>query len=791
MIYLDNTYLDASRYQFPDKNINPEDKKKKYCLKNAQAIYSTHVRNKSGIPIDVIPEWQTLRLYGKGLQDEEQYIKKLSGGEEGSGNTSTNILDVVSADNTMYNTKLERRKAWNNVNKQIISLAPKIKDHFYGLFKNQEQDIVTNTIDEDSGALIEDMKFRMWANSVFQKELSLLRRSGGLPDPKMDFLPKDMTELELFEASGGFKLNIAMAMEKLLKHTFHISEWDKNIKRKLIDDVVDLGTIALREDYDEDTGKGIISYVDPLNLTIQYSTQFDYEDSEWAANLEFWNISKLRQKGFKKEFLEKQAQAFSGKFGNPNYIAGTDSYLGYNRYTYDAFKVPVLITYWIDMDAEYLERYKDSRGRERLKPTKYGKKVDSDKKEIQINKTRFIYEAKWIVGTDEVFDYGKMYNQILDKNQRPILPIRAFHLTENPITRRLRPIYDQMQIAWLKYQNAQVMAMNAGYAINVRLLNNIKLGGQKLDMKNVFQIMKETGNLFYSDTPIFGKYEGGAVNPVTPLPGGMGIQLQEAIQKFEWSIKMIEHETGLTPVSMGATPHPEQGKATTELSMAATQNVIRPLIDSIMALKSRIAENSMRRIQLLVNTNERARKAYVRIVGKKDVEALRIAEGRAVAYGIDLETLPTEEQKQAIIAMVNEAIALGRDGVKSVELDDAISLFRTLNNGGNLKELEMKLAYKIRKYKAEQEQKALRATQFQSQEVQRQNAQKAQMEAQGKNQDAQIESNQSKQNHAQDMQIKILEGNQDEKLKVMELADKEADRESKERIAAANIKSKE
>jgi len=778
MLYIDESYKDATKYQFPDRFIDPKEKEKVYCLKNAQAIYSTHLRNKSGIPIDLVPEWQNLRLYGKGLQDPDQYITQLTGGD--TGNQST-VLDVVSVDAASYNTRLERRKAWANVNKQIISLAPKIKDHFKGLFKNQEYDVIANTIDEDSGALMENMKFRLLANSIFAKELSALRRQGGIPDPQQDFLPQDMTELELFESAGGFKLNCAMEMEKVLKHTFNRSDWSNTVKDKLIDDAADIGYIATREDINEDTGESEISYVDVCNLTAQYSNKFDFEDSEWQGTMEFYNVSRLRQKGFSKEFLIEQLKNYSGKFGNPVFDNTADLDLGFNRNTYDAYKIPVFIAYWIDMDAEYQEVFQDSRGRQRVKVTTWGRKVDSGKKEIRVKKERTLYSCKWIVGSEEGFDHGKAYNQTF-KDEKPILPIRIVKITDNSIIRRLRPVFDDMQIAWLKYQNAQIMAMNAGYAINVRLLNNISLGGQKLNLKEVFDIMKETGNLFYSDTPIFGKYEGGAVSPVTPLPGGMGTQLQEAVTKFEWSIRMIEHETGLTALSMGATPQPSQGKATTELSMAATQNVIRPIIDSIMVLKGRIAENAMLRIQLLINSSERARKAYTRVIGRKGIEALRAAEGRAVAYGISLEPRPTEEQKQRIYGFLEESISLGRDGVTSIELPDGIMISRMIENGGNLKEIEMKLSYKIRKYKEEKIQASNQTMELQSKQLQQQNLQKAQLDAQGKQQDAQIEIGKIKTEKGFDMQLANFDANKEYKLKLMELADNEKDRESREKI---------
>ena len=777
MIYIDESYKQASKFQFPDWDRDPKAKDKEYCLRALQAMYSTHVRGKSGIPVDKIPEWEELRLYGKGMQNENQYINQLTGGSK----DPETVNDVVSTADSVYNTKKERRKAWDNVNKQIFSLAPKIADYFYGLFLKQEYDVTANTIDEDSGALMENMKYRTLASSIFSKELALLRRAGNLPEPRQDFIPRDMTELELFESAGGFKLNCAMEMEKLLKHTFHISDWDNTTKRKLIDDARDIGYIAMREDLDEDTGKAKTRYIDITKTTSQYSDQFDFEDSDWQGVFEYWTVSQLRQKGFDEEFLRDLAGGYQGKFNNPYYSVDSDPMWG-SRKGYDTYKIPVFVGYWIDMDAEYTNVFVDSKGRKRIEPGKYGKVLDTDKKKTRIKKDRFVYGGKWIIGTDKVFDEGKLYNQIL-KNEKPLLPIRIVKLTDNPITRRLRPIYDDMQIAWLKYQNAQIMAMNAGYAINVRLLNNIQLGGKKLSMQDVFDIMKETGNLFYSDTPIFGKYEGGAVNPVTPIPGGMGVQLQEAVTKFDWAVRMIEHETGLTPMSMGSTPRPDQGKATTEMSLMATQNVIRPIIDAIMVLKGRIAESAMLRIQLLINTSERSRKSYKRVIGRKGIETLRAAEGRAVAYGVDLEPRPTDEQKQRLYAYLEEAIALGRDGVKSAELDDAIMISRQLENGGNLKEIEMKIAYKIRKYKEQQQQKEAQMMQLQSQEVQKQNAQKAQFAAQEKQREAQLEAKKAQQEHGQNMEVETFKANASYKELLTQLAFDEKELELQQEMA--------
>ena len=42
MLYIDESYKDATKYQFPDRFIDPKEKEKVYCLKNAQAISFAH-----------------------------------------------------------------------------------------------------------------------------------------------------------------------------------------------------------------------------------------------------------------------------------------------------------------------------------------------------------------------------------------------------------------------------------------------------------------------------------------------------------------------------------------------------------------------------------------------------------------------------------------------------------------------------------------------------------------------------------------------------------------------------
>ena len=771
VIYENKDFTQAG-YDFPNTSVSPKLKSEPdYCRRWAESIYSTHIRGKSGLPYNELYNWQQQRLYGRGLQDKGQYRSIVL--TEDIGSTDADFSDISG---TSRNTLEERRKGWKNINDDIVSVAPKIKDVFHGMFDNQDFEISADTIDLNSGAVKDRAKFGLLAQTLFKGEFARLRAIGGIPEEQQEFVPRNITDLEMYETSGGFKQQIAKSMEKLLKHTFEISDWDHTLKKKLLDDVLDIGYIALQEDYDADTHKTKAKYVDPATMTIQYSKEDNYEDADWVGYYTTYTISQLEQKGFSRTELNKLAYDHSYKLGNPS----QDDWQEYNRfdtlggYYYDFYKVPVYEVEWIDSNTSKYLKYQNQAGKERYKEVDFeSEQKQYSKKKLIANSTRIVYKCKWIIGTKKVFDYGIAHDQIRPLPSKPVLSYRVVKVTENPIMKRLKPIFDKMQLAWLRYQNALIMSAGGGWAVNVRLLNNITLGGKKLSFKEVFQMMRNNNILFYSDTPVHGRYEGGGVNPVTPLPSMLKDEISSAIAEFEYSMKQVEHLTGLTPVALGGTPEERAGKATTELSFAATQNVMRPIMSNIMILKQRIAESAMLHSQMLIRNNKKSEKAYADVIGEMDVLALKSATYEGTRYGIKLRAKPTEQEWAEINALVQEAISLGRDGVKSMEIDDALMLQEYRSSGMNMSEIRMTLSYKIRKYQEEAQQRALQTQQQQQQAAAQLQDQKGQQVAQDKQVDAGIASKHTQQVHGNSMQMETFKANDEYKKLIMKFAHEE------------------
>lgn len=703
MLHALSTYKNQ-RFTFPTANIDPEEKRKHwYFLRVAQAIYHNYATERTAISTSRADEFELLRLYGRGKQPTGQYKDALIGNDQ-------HVPDQLVDDNL----KDQKRKAWFNVDfDHVISYAGKIKDHFHGMFRQQDMDVIGDAIDEDSGMMVKDKKHELQTELLFANNLAKLRDLAGEEQPSMDFFPLDQAELEDYEASGGFKLNFAKAMEKLLKHTFSLSKYEQ-LKKMWIDDSIDLGIIAGRLDRDVDTGETLIDYVDPSNLIIQWSKYPDYRDSEYCGELKTRTISEIANYIEDRDELARIARHYSGYLGNPV----LDNWSDYNYqdaaggYGYDFYRVPVLEGYYIDFEDEYEKEYVDKYGKRKVISTRYGYEKRSNNEKVRTKRTRYLYKFNWVVDTNTVFDYGRAYNQERPEKSDVKLPYRVITTSENSIIERLRPVFDDMMFSWLKYQNAQIMAANAGYAVDVSKLKGVNLGGKPADPRELLKMMVETGYLFFnSGDAETDEYRGGSVQPVHELLGGMRNQLDESVTKFRFALELIEQETGLSNLALGGTTQKEQTATETKLSVSATQNVIRPVIDGVMDLKGNLGESAMYNIQQRLIKEEDLKDRYAQVVGRKDLQAIIDAQYRGARFGLHFQARPTQSEMQEIYQWIENAMAAGKNGEPLIKVDEGLMLREQLMNGANLKDVRFKLSYKIRRREREQQQLAQQAEQ--------------------------------------------------------------------------------
>jgi len=710
----------GNSYKFPDPDVAPENKQEaSYVLKTLQAMYSSYCNGRTAITPSDHERFSVNRKYGEGNQPTSYYENLLI-------NSNDDNVSGVSGGKALAK---QRREGWASIDfDNPITYAPKVRDHLHGMFREMEQDVIGYPIDKDSMGMMKDMKLELETRLKFQEQIAELQEAAGVNE-QFDFFPLDQAELDLYEASGGFKLNFAKAMEKLLSHTFKISNYEQ-LKENWIDDVKDYGFVVGRDAEDIDTNETKADWVDVMNFTCQHSKYADYRDIDYAFEIKQWTISELGTKIEDLDELIKYAKLYVDKMGNPGWSYWKSIQNNISFEDISDFRIPVLEGTFIDFEDTYSKEYVNKYGKRRILPAKYKEKSKTNNYKIRTVRRRHVYEGKWVLGSEKVFDYGKCYYQNRQKGKDVQLPYTVIFVTTKPITERLRPIYDQMAIAWFKFQNAQAMAANSGYAINTRLLENVNMGGEKADPKELVRMAIETGYWFYSDLDLATeeRYQGGAVHPIQEVSGGMKNDLPEGIQKIQWAISMIEHIAGISDVSMGAQAKSDSQVGTTQMSVMGSQNVIRPMVRSIMDLKGEMAKRIMYQIQLRVKHDDQARKMYEEVVGDNDIAAIKMATKRGARFGIHFEPRPTQQELQELYTMISQSMGAGKDGQPLLEADEALMIRGELMNGANLKDVRLKLSYKIRKRKEEQRRYAMATQEQANKHTLQQNQQKFEQE---------------------------------------------------------------
>lgn len=722
-------------FSFPNRDIDPANKKDTYCLRWAESVYSLWCMNKTAWTLAEYNEFEELRLYAKGEQDIEQYKNWLAGETSSDTNGSVTVFDDTPVG------RVSKREGWANILWQNISPAPMIKDSIHGMFDKADYDLYVDTIDADSRALAEEQKYIKYVEAQNLEWQNALKASMGIPIDETIVYPKSKEELDMFEAQDGFKLNVARAMQKLLRHSFNISDWEGNTYKSIIDDAVDIGYIATEDYFDDQLSKWKCRYLDPQKLVIQYSVEHNYSDSEYAGYFSYETISNLRHKlpDLTEDDFKKLASRSMGLYGNPTGVWTDTKYSELDpasqAYRYDGFKVPIFHAWWIDTDYKRKLYYKSFRGREsvidlgwdsEVKPLSEANVKSGATQEVKKIAKRQPYECYWVVDTTYVYDFGPIKMASRMGLSRPQLPVHVEQLPGPSLMKRMKPIIDQMTQAYLRYQNSLAMMVERGYAINTTMLGNVTMGGGKLKPAEVMKLWQQTGRLLYSYGASTGLYTGGAALPVTPIDGGMGERVKETAETFNMLFQWLEKLTGINPVSLGVSPDPNAPVGTTQSALQASANVLKPIMTACYELKKSTGECIMRRIQIGIRNSEDIRKSYAGVISPSDMEAMRLMEGESVQYGLSLKAKPDMRQKARFEKWIDIALQNTREQRPGIDLNDAIYFMGQLENGADLQDLEKQLEYAIEKNKQEAEAQSQRMIEAQGQ----QNAQNEQLKAQ-------------------------------------------------------------
>ena len=726
----------GGKLNFPNENINPQLKDEAYHVKWAEKLYSLYVTHNAWIPATVYNSLDENRAYADGRQSMEQVKDWVLGKKAQPKDVSA--FDAEGFDIRGEETPEQKRKAWEAIDFSPVSVAPKIWTTINEDIRSMYYEMAVNAIDSYSVRTEEHEKYRLWFLKENRKWIESQQLAIGIDPQEPEFMPENMEELELYASTGGFKVPYAISMEDLLKHTFDVSEWEKEVAEKVRKDLFSFGYAMIQEVYDKELKRVVVKYVDPKYAGLQFNSKSNYKNSEWGFELQFMEISQIRQRlNMSHEEASSLAFNYSGLYDNPvesewgSYnISNTDSGLDYLGC--DFYKIPVFNFEFIDIDTEQYIEFTDKHGR--LLTKSYNGKIQ-DNEELKQSQLRYVRAGKWIVGTEHIFDWGKKEYMPRDLYKKPRISFRGVSLANPSIVEQIKPFIKGFNLAWIKAQNSIAQAVGNGLAVDVGALKNISIGKDKsFDPMEILRFYRQSSFLLYKKSNSLSGFNRYVSPPVIPINNDMFKNIQANFEAMNFYMQKIEDTSGISMVATGKSADPNVAKFNMQVSLQGTNKIISSIAMAQTDIQEDISINICYRIRSYCKANDKIRESYANVIGERRMKAFVEAEKNNVEYGIKIEASNIDERKQAILNLLQVSIdPSGQEGSGKLDMSEAIIIYDMIFQRQNLRRIGLVLGYMLRKKERQAREWKLKYIQEQNNglaQIEQQKAQAKQVEMQ-------------------------------------------------------------
>jgi len=643
---------DKNSATFPDPFAPRSEKEQdSYGLAQAKAIWQEYSMNSAVYDARRTQDREN-RKYAEGLVSFDKYKERFNAQTDNNGDTS-----------------------WLNLDYQPVNRIASLVDNLEGKMTNQEYKIQCNPIDIISKTQEDKDRDEMYANMFLKQQTGDIEQMTGIPMyPRDKHIPETTEEAEIY-----FKMNYkqasSIAMEQALQFVFMNNEFDSLTRKKVIRDLIVLKRACIHRYYDENNNI-CVRYVDPVDVITPYSKYDDFRNIPYIAVLEQMPISDIAQitTKFSEEKLAELAKRFQGQYGNGQWnnawLGG--SYEGYypnnpGAYTrpYYNFNIPVLSFYFVTTCKENWVATTTNNGRIQFdkKDEKYV--AGSPNKELISKNIQYVFEGKWVVGDDTVFNYHIQHNIPREdggyspKAELPMSMIapNILDMQNKSFVERLIVFEDQLNITHLKIQQLLIQAKPPGMWINTQAMSGIILGQGDAPAKptDIYRMYAQTGSILGSDI----REDGSIINgkPFEYLPNGIGADFAVLVNYFRQQLQNMNDVIGYNSAVDASSPDVETAVGTSKMAIQATNNAIRPLYQAFVRLIEKAARGTALMIQQSITFNY---DDFVRAIGAQATKTIEY--GKKLAYNqfaIKIELLPDDEEKMALDNLVTLGLEKG------------------------------------------------------------------------------------------------------------------------------------
>ena len=529
-----------------------------------------------------------------------------------------------------------------------------------------------------------------------------------------DALPQNEEELELY-MQLSYKQSIEIAEEELIENVFNYNKYDE-IKKRLAYDLVVLGISCVKTDFN--LANGItVDYVDPANLVYSYTEDPNFEDVYYVGEVKSVSLEEV-----KKQFpylTDAELEEIQKYPGDSNY---TRNYWGqddnYNN-------VQVLYFEYKTYNNQVFKIKQTDQGLEKAleKPGDFNPPENENFERVH-RAIEVLYSGAKILGHEKMLKW-----QLAENMTRPysdqtkvqmnysISAPRMYKGRIESLVGKCIGFADMIQLTHLKIQQVLSRMVPDGVFVDVDGLSEVDLGnGTNYNPQEALNMYFQTGSIVGRSKTVDGDINPGKV-PIQELQTSNGqAKIGALVQTYQYYLQMIRDVTGLNEARDGSQPDKNALVGLQKLAAAASNTATKHILQSLMYLTIRAAENISLRAADMLNF-PLTKNALIGCINQYNVGSLQDIERLNMhEFGIFLELEPDEEEQQRLEQNIQVALQGGQIG-----LEDAIDI-RQIKN--------IKLANQYLKQK--QKERAEQAALAQQQNIQAQaqaNAQQAEQAA--------------------------------------------------------------
>jgi hypothetical protein len=485
-------------------------------------------------------------------------------------------------------------------------------------------------------------------------------------------LPNDEKELELY-MQLSYKQSIEIAEEELIENIFNYNKYDE-VKKRLAYDLVVLGISAVKTDFN--LANGItVDYVDPANLVYSYTEDPNFEDIYYVGEVKSVSLEEVKKQfPYLTDAELDEIQKYPGDSNYTRNYRGQDDnynniqilYFEYKTYNNQVFK--------IKQTDQGLEKALE-------KPGDFNP-PDNDNFERVHRAIEVLYSGAKILGHEKMLKWQLAENMSrpysdqtkVEMNYAMSAP-RMYKGRIESLVSKCVSFADMIQLTHLKIQQVLARMVPDGVFVDVDGLSEVDLGnGTNYNPQEALNMYFQTGSIVGRSKTVDGDINPGKV-PIQELQTSNGqAKIGALVQTYQYYLQMIRDVTGLNEARDGSQPDKNALVGLQKLAAAASNTATKHILQSLMYLTIRAAENiSLRAADML--SFPLTKNALIGCINQYNVGSLQEIEKLNMhEFGIFLELEPDHEEQQLLEQNIQVALQSGQIG-----LEDAIDIRQIKN----------------------------------------------------------------------------------------------------------------